>query len=119
MTAAKDMTREDLLVRLVEMTAEREELFRDLNRERILNADLRRELDHLRLFRLQMRELTPGVFTGQGPDSGDIIAAVKIWLAFYRQVARLYPGSWADASALYDWIVQIKNKADEFDREVF
>jgi hypothetical protein len=119
MTAAKDLSREDLLVRLFEVLAERDGIARDLDRERERNEDLRRELHDLRLFRLQMRELTPGVFTGNGPDSGDIVAAVKVWLVFYRQMAALYPGSWSDASSIYDWVVTIKNKAAEYDKEIF
>lgn len=117
--AAKDLPREELLARLVEVTAERDSVSRDLARERILNEDLQRELGDLRMFRLQMEQLTPGVFTGNGPGSGDIVSAVKIWLVFYRQVTALYPGSWSDPQSVYDWVVTIKNKAAAFDEEVF
>jgi hypothetical protein len=119
MTAAKDLSREELLARLAELLVERDSRERYLRDVRLRADEIEAELNRLRVFRLQMEQLTPGVFTGNGPGSGDIIAAVKIWLVFYRQVAALYPGSWSDPQSVYDWVVTIKNKAAAFDEEVF
>jgi hypothetical protein len=115
MTAARDLTREDLLVRLVEVVADRDALARELNRERILNEDLRRELSGLRMFHLQMVELAqPG---GYASDD-QIVGTVKIWLVFFRQVAALCPRAQIPGT-MVDWVREIKIKAAEYDKEVF
>jgi hypothetical protein len=114
MKPAKDLTREDLLVRLAEVIADRDALATELNRERILFEDLRRELTGLRMFRLRVGELTHSTFTGQASDEA-VIGEAKEWLAFYRRVAGLCP--WATSpESMLGWIRIIKDKAAEYDR---
>jgi len=113
-TAAKDMTREDLLVRLAEVIVERDATARDLDRERIHTEDLQREMAGLRMFRLRVGELTHS----DGRASDDMmINTIKVWLAFYRQVAALCPRASIPGTML-DWIRMIKGKAAEYDRSV-
>ncbi|MFL6289193.1 MAG: hypothetical protein ACJ73L_12430 [Actinomycetes bacterium] len=116
-TAPKDMPREELLARLVEVTSERDALARDLNREQVLNEDLQHELADLRMFRLRMGELVHWTFGGHASDD-QIIGAVKTWLAFFRQVAALCPHA-AIPGTMLDWIRIVKGKAAEWDRTVF
>lgn len=115
MTAAKDLNREDLLVRLAEVIADRDAFATDLNRERIRNEDLRRELSGLRMFHLRMIELTHPI--GNASDD-QIVETVKVWLAFFHRVAALCPHA-STPGAMLDWIRTLKGKAAEYDKGVF
>lgn len=116
MKPAKDMTREDLLVRLAEVIADRDALATELNRERVLVEDLRRDSEGLRMFRLRVGELTHSSLGGYASDD-EVIGAVKVWLAFFRQVAALCPYALVPGTML-DWIRIIKGKAAEYDRTI-
>lgn len=117
MTAAKDMTREELLARLVEVTADRDVIATDLKREEMRNEDLRLKLEGLHMFRFRMSELTHRAESGSVSDD-QIVETVKVWLAFSYQVGGLCPHA-RTPGAMLDWIREIKNKAAEFDGGVF
>jgi hypothetical protein len=112
MSRVDQMSRDELITRLAGVILERDDAARELDRERVLNEDLRRELADLRMFRLRMGEVVrPGATDDQ------VVETTKVWLVFFRQVGALCPRAGIPGTML-DWIREIKIKASEFDRTV-